>query len=113
MGSRRGISDGREGQDLGPTGLEKGYLVTSGYALSCISFSTALQSQSEFRYLGEEKIDSRETYVLGFAQQPGEARFLTTMTVVENRNVGCKSITPSLAGMVFRLDQSSRTTLGR
>ena len=51
------------------------YLVTSGYALSCISFSTFAQSQSRFRYLGEQKMDSRETYVLGFAQQPGEATF--------------------------------------
>ena len=69
-----------KGTRLGPIGLEKGYLVTSGHALSCISFSTIAQSQSKFRYLGEEKIDSRETYVLGFAQQPGEATFTTTMT---------------------------------
>jgi VWFA-related protein len=68
-----------KGNRLGPTGLEKGYLVTSGHALSCISFSTVAQPQSRFRYLGEEKIDSRETYVLGFAQQPGEATFFTTM----------------------------------
>jgi VWFA-related protein len=69
-----------KGNRLGPIGLEKGYLVTSGVALSCISFSTVAQSQSKFRYLGEEKMDSRETYVLGFAQKPGEATFLTTMT---------------------------------
>jgi VWFA-related protein len=69
-----------KGNRLGPIGLRKGYLVTSGSALSCISFSTVAQSQSRFRYLGEEKIDSRETYVLGFAQQPGEATFFTTMT---------------------------------
>ena len=68
-----------KGNRLGPMGLEKGYLVTSGVALNCISFSTIAQSQSKFRYLGEEKIDSRETYVLGFAQQPGEATFFTTM----------------------------------
>jgi VWFA-related protein len=69
-----------KGNRLGAIGLEKGYLVTSGHALSCISFSTVTQAQSEFRYLGEEKIDSRETYVLGFAQQPGVATFTTTMT---------------------------------
>jgi hypothetical protein len=69
-----------KGNRLGSIGLEKGYLVTSGVALSCISFSTLAQSQSHFRYLGGEKMDSRETYVLGFAQKPGEATFLTTMT---------------------------------
>ncbi len=68
-----------KGNPLGPIGLQKGYLVTSGHALSCIGFSTMAQAQSRFRYLGEEKIDSRETYVLGFAQQPGEATFFTTM----------------------------------
>ena len=68
-----------KGNRLGPIGLEMGYLVTSGYALSCISFSTVAQSQSMFRYLGEQKMDSRETYVLAFAQQPGKATFTTVM----------------------------------
>ena len=72
-----------KGKRLGAIGLEDGYLVTSGYALSCIGFATAVQSQSNFRYLGEEKIDSQETYVLGFAQQPGKATFITTMTLNE------------------------------
>jgi VWFA-related protein len=76
-----------KGKRLGPIGLEKGYLVTSGYALSCIAFSTAVQSQSRFRYLGEEKIDSAETYVLAFAQKPGEATFITTMTRNEGTDV--------------------------
>jgi hypothetical protein len=44
-----------KGNRLGAIGLEKGYLVTSGYALSCISFSTVAQSQSRFRYLGRGK----------------------------------------------------------
>ncbi len=69
-----------KGNRLGRVGLEKGYLVTAGYALSCISFSTVAQAQSKFRYLGEEKIGSRETYVLGFAQKPGEVTFTTVMT---------------------------------
>ena len=64
---------------LDSIGLARGYLVTSGYALSCISFSTVAQSQSRFRYLGEQKVDSRDTYVLTFAQQPGEATFTTVM----------------------------------
>jgi VWFA-related protein len=72
-----------KGNRLGPIGLEKRYLVTSGFALSCISFSTVAQSQSRLRYLGEEKIGSRETYVLGFAQKPGEATFLVTMIGTE------------------------------
>jgi VWFA-related protein len=68
-----------KGKRLGPIGLEKGYLVTSGFALGCISFSTVAQLQSRFRYLGEEKVGSRDAYVLGFVQKPGEATFLVTM----------------------------------
>jgi VWFA-related protein len=68
-----------KGNRLEAIGLEKGYVVTAGFALSCIPFSTVAQPQSRFRYLGEEKMDSRETYVLEFAQQPGEATFFTAM----------------------------------
>jgi VWFA-related protein len=76
-----------KGKRLGPIGLEKGYVVTAGWALSCIAFSTGVQWQSKFRYLGEEKIDSRDTYVLGFAQQPGKATFISTMTINEGAAV--------------------------
>jgi VWFA-related protein len=68
-----------DGNRLGPVGLEKGYLVTSGYALGCIAFSTSAQSESRFRYLGEQNIEGGGTYVLGFAQIPGDATFFTTM----------------------------------
>jgi hypothetical protein len=67
-----------KGNRLGPIGLEKGYMVTSGFALGAISFSSTAQKQSQFRYLGEEKFQSRETYVLAYAQRPGEATFFTT-----------------------------------
>jgi hypothetical protein len=70
-----------KGNRLGPIGLAQGYLVTSGHALSCIQFSTAAQSQSQarFRYLGNGTLGSRETYVLAFAQRPGEVSFSTVM----------------------------------
>jgi VWFA-related protein len=68
-----------KGNRIEPIGLEKGYLVTAGFAMNSIGFATGAQSQSNFRYLGEEKLGSRETAVLGFAQQPGEAMFVTTM----------------------------------
>jgi VWFA-related protein len=70
-----------KGNRLGPIGLRQGYLATSGHALSCIQFSSAAQSQSQsrFRYLGNEMLGSRETYVLAFAQRPGEVNFATVM----------------------------------
>ena len=78
-GARAEYRMDKKGKRLRPIGLEEGYLITSGYALSCIGFSTAVQSQSRFRYLGEQEIDSRETYVLAFAQKPGKTTFVTTV----------------------------------
>lgn len=73
----------RKSNQLGPIGISQGYLITSGYALSCIQFSTAAQSQlrSRFRYLGNTMLGSRETYVLAFAQHSGELSFATVMKV--------------------------------
>jgi hypothetical protein len=76
------------GNRLGSIGLSNGYMVTSGHALSCMSFSSVAQPQSSFRFLGEEKIGSRDTYVLGFAQRPGEATFTTTITGPDGTNAG-------------------------
>jgi VWFA-related protein len=68
-----------KGHRLGPIGLSQGYLVTTGSALTCIEFSTVAQSQSRFRYLGDEMPGSRDTYVLAFSQRPGEVTFTTVM----------------------------------
>lgn len=68
-----------EGHRLGPIGLSQGYLVTTGSALSCIEFSTVAQPQSRFRYLGDQMLGSRDTYVLAFSQRPGEVTFTTVM----------------------------------
>jgi len=78
-----------KGNRLGPIGLAQGYLVTSGHALSCIQFSSAaqLQAQARFRYLGNGTLGSRETYVLAFAQRPGEVSFSTVMAGTGTKEV--------------------------
>jgi hypothetical protein len=58
---------------------QRGFLVTSGFALSCNYFSSGFQSESTFRYLGEEKIGSYDSYVVGFAQLPGKATLTIRM----------------------------------
>jgi VWFA-related protein len=87
-----------KGNRLGPIGLAQGYLVTSGHALSCIEFSTAAQSQSQFRfrYLGDEMLGSRETYVLAFAQRPGEVSFATVMA-----GTGAKDVDTPTQGILW------------
>lgn len=69
-----------DGNRLDQIGLNKGFVVTIGFALSCNYFSTAFQPESRFRYLGDQRIGPRDTYVLAFAQKPGEARLFVTMT---------------------------------
>lgn len=67
------------GHRMDQIGLDKGYLVTSGFALSCKYFSTDFQREAKFRYLGEQKIGLRDTFVVAFAQQPGLATLFVTM----------------------------------
>lgn len=42
----------------------------SGFAYQWLLFAAANQTEFEFRYLGEEDIDDRKTFVLAFAQVP-------------------------------------------
>ena len=69
----------KSGNRLESVGLQKGFLVTAGYALSCVSFATASQPQSDFRYLGDQKVGPRDAFVVSFAQRPGDATFKTVM----------------------------------
>jgi hypothetical protein len=67
------------GENFDQEVVKQGYLVTSGFALSCNYFSTGYQPESTFRYLGDEKIGAQDTYVVGFAQQPGKATLSVTI----------------------------------
>jgi hypothetical protein len=58
-----------------PQGLQDGFMLTSGFASASLLFHPTYQSQAAFRYLGRQKVDGRDTYVIAFAQQPGKARF--------------------------------------
>jgi Tetratricopeptide repeat len=59
-----------------PGGLEQGYMLTSGFASAALIFYPAYQSGSQFRYLGRETVDGRETYVIAFAQIPMKAELV-------------------------------------
>lgn len=68
-----------KGNRMDEVGLDKGFFVTSGFALSCVHFSTAFQPDSMYRYLGDQNIEGRDSYVVGFAQQPGKASITVSM----------------------------------
>ena len=91
----------KSGNRLGAIGLEKGYLVTAGYALSSISFGTVSQTQSNFRYLGDQALGTRDAFVLAFAQRPGEVTFTTVM-----RGIGSHEVDMFTQGILW-IDKSS------
>jgi len=62
------------GTQVWPQGLGDGFMLTSGFASASLVFHPAYQSQSEFRYLGQQKANGRDAFVIAFAQQPGKAR---------------------------------------
>jgi hypothetical protein len=71
-------------EDLGgkPTrqaGGGNGYSVNTGFTMKCIYFKTARQKDSTFRYLGEQMLNERSTYVVAFAQNPGQATISESM----------------------------------
>ena len=67
-----------KGKRLERVGLDKGFFVTSGFALSCVYFSRLFQWDSRFQYLGDQTIGGRDAYVVAFAQLPG-ARLPVTL----------------------------------
>jgi tetratricopeptide (TPR) repeat protein len=62
------------GIQASPQGLADGFMLTSGFASASLLFHPTYQSQTAFRYLGQQKVNGRDTYVIAFAQQPGKAR---------------------------------------
>ncbi len=65
--------------------LQDGFMLTSGFASASLLFHPTYQSQAIFRYLGRQKVEGRNTYVLAFAQQPGKARVYGTFKFREIR----------------------------
>lgn len=69
-----------EGKRSEQAGSEQGYAITTGFALKCIYFLPALREDSTFRYLGDQMIGAKDTYVVAFAQRPAQASFWGTVT---------------------------------
>lgn len=67
------------GHHVDNIGISLGFLVTRGFAMTSNFFASGWQQESSFRYLGEQKLGSRDTYVVGFAQTPGLAKMVVTM----------------------------------
>ena len=74
-GNKKGVNideyrTDKKGNEMAEVGLDKGFFVTSGFALSSVHFSTAFQRDSKFLYLGDQKIGGRDTCVVAYANYP-------------------------------------------
>ena len=76
-----------QGNRMDETGLQNGFFITSGFALSSIHFATAFQWESRFLYLGNQKIGGHDTYVVAFSQLPSEARVAVTIRGRDGSNL--------------------------
>jgi len=68
------------GKPMDQVGAQPGYVVTFGFALDCDYFASPFQSESRFRYLGEQKLGEHDTYVVAFAQKPEQASLFVTLS---------------------------------
>lgn len=68
----------RKGARTYPGGSGEGFMLTSGFASQAQFFLPAYQQESQFAYLGRQRIDGHENYVVAFAQRPEVARLLAS-----------------------------------
>jgi tetratricopeptide (TPR) repeat protein len=61
------------GSEALPKGLAEGFMLTKGFASTELTFHPNYRSENNFRYLGQQKVNGRNTYVVAFAQIPGKA----------------------------------------
>jgi hypothetical protein len=73
---------------------------STGFATSWLFFVPGNIPESRFRYLGEQKVGNRDTYVVAFAQTPGHTHI---DTIVHTPTGGCATYSQGLAW----IDQST------
>jgi len=66
------------GVQAAPQGLQDGFMLTSGFASAALVFHPMYQPQADFHYLGRQRLNGRDTYLVAFAQQPAKARLSGT-----------------------------------
>jgi len=57
-----------------PVQPDQGSLLAYGFAYQWLLFSKATQAEFRFKYLGEQPIDGKKTFVLAFAQKPEQVK---------------------------------------
>ena len=96
---RLAVSEYRTTRNGKPVALAAGGPAFQGFISAWIVFSSLNQVESRFRYLGQQRVNKRTTYVVGFAQTPGAVESPGEMVV------GGQSIPMLLQGIAW-IDQS-------
>jgi VWFA-related protein len=68
------------GKRIEQAGLDQGFSLTYGFALTLIHFASSHRTDSDFRYLGQQRVGSRNAYVVSFAELPGHGSANQIMT---------------------------------
>ena len=83
-----------------PKGLSDGYMLTQGFTSTVLFFHPTYRSESTVHYLGRQKVNGRDTYVLAFAQIPTKAHLsgnfrkgLTSVTTFSQGLAWCDATT--------------------
>lgn len=63
-----------QGHEISQLGLDKGYMLTSGFVSAPLIFHPVHQYGSSFRLLGRQKLNGRDTFVMAFEQIPARSR---------------------------------------
>ena len=63
------------GSEASVKGLSEGFMLTKGFSSAGFIFHPTYRAESNFRYLGRQKVNNRDTFVVAFAQIPGKAHF--------------------------------------
>lgn len=69
------------GDRTAPTGLDSGFMLTSGFASASLLFHPAYQSGANFRYLGRQSVKGRVVDVVAFAETPDKAQMIERFNI--------------------------------
>ncbi len=83
------------GSEAQPKGMDDGFMLTRGFTSAALVFHPTYRPESNFRFLGHQKINGLDTLVVAYAQIPGKAH------LVGNFQSGRTSMTTFTQGLAW------------
>jgi tetratricopeptide (TPR) repeat protein len=76
--------------------LSEGFMLTNGFTSAALIFHPQYRAESTFRYLGQQMVNGRKTFVVAFAQIPASSHLTGTF---QNRDQSARTYTQGMAWM--------------